>query len=72
MLAGDDGHGPGPGRSTHILGLDRAAYAFAGGAFPIRVNGALVGTVGVSGLTDVEDHDLVVEALEELTSAESL
>ncbi|HEY5877219.1 MAG TPA: heme-degrading domain-containing protein [Ilumatobacteraceae bacterium] len=53
------------------LGLDRAAYAFAGGAFPIRVNGALVGTVGVSGLTDIEDHDLVVEVLEELTGADS-
>ncbi len=63
--------GQDPGVYAH-LGLDRATYAFAGGAFPIRVNGALVGTVGVSGLTDVEDHDLVVEALEELTSAESL
>lgn len=63
--------GQDPGVYAH-LGLDRATYAFAGGAFPIRVNGALVGTVGVSGLTDVEDHDLVVEALEELTFAESL
>ena len=53
-------------------GLDRATYAFAGGAFPIRVNGALVGTVGVSGLADVDDHDLVVEALEELTAAEAV
>ena len=52
-------------------GLDRATFAFAG-AFPIRVNGALVGTVGVSGLADVDDHDLVVEALEELTAAEAV
>ena len=54
------------------FGLDRSVYAFAGGAFPIRVNGALVGTVGVSGLADVEDHDLVVEALEELAGAEAV
>lgn len=54
-----------------LLGIDRATYAFAGGAFPIRVNGTLVGTVGVSGLTSSEDHELVVEVLEELTAAEA-
>lgn len=53
-----------------LFGIDPATYAFAGGAFPIRVNGTLVGTVGVSGLTSAEDHDLVVEVLTELTAAD--
>ncbi|KAA9107911.1 heme-degrading domain-containing protein [Microbacterium rhizomatis] len=46
------------------LGLDRALYAPAGGGFPLRVNGSLVGFVGVSGLAQHDDHDLVVAALE--------
>lgn len=45
------------------LGLSSERYALAGGGFPLRVGGALVGCVGVSGLTDVDDHALVVEAL---------
>jgi uncharacterized protein (UPF0303 family) len=39
-------------------------YAAAGGAFPVRVEGVgLVGTVAVSGLTQQQDHDLVVEGI---------
>ncbi|MFE0137074.1 heme-degrading domain-containing protein [Streptomyces sp. NPDC059037] len=45
--------------------LDPDAYAAHGGAFPIAVRGAgVIGTVVVSGLPQVEDHALVVEALE--------
>jgi uncharacterized protein (UPF0303 family) len=45
--------------------LDPDVYAAHGGAFPIRVEGAgVIGTVVVSGLPQVEDHRLVVEALE--------
>ena len=51
-----------------VLGIDRAAYTFAGGGFPILVNGTLVGAVGVSGLASSEDHDLIIEVLEELTA----
>ncbi|WP_234908148.1 heme-binding protein [Rhizobium rhizogenes] len=29
-------------------------------------DGTLIGTVGVSGLPDVEDHQLIVDALQEL------
>lgn len=44
--------------------LPFAEYAAAGGSFPVRVEGAgVVGTVTVSGLTQEEDHDLVVEGI---------
>lgn len=46
-------------------GLDPRLYAASGGAFPIRVSGSIVGILGVSGLTEFEDHDLVVEVLSE-------
>ncbi|MEY9849657.1 uncharacterized protein (UPF0303 family) [Streptacidiphilus sp. BW17] len=40
-------------------------YAAHGGAFPVVVTDVgLVGTVAVSGLAQVDDHKLVVEALE--------
>ncbi|BBC33497.1 UPF0303 protein IQ64_31710 [Streptomyces graminofaciens] len=45
------------------LDLDR--YAAHGGSFPITVEGAgVIGTVTVSGLPQLEDHMMVVEALE--------
>jgi len=45
--------------------LEPHQYAIAGGCFPIRVaGGAIVGTATVSGLPDVQDHELVVEAIE--------
>jgi uncharacterized protein (UPF0303 family) len=45
--------------------LDPDLFAAHGGAFPVLVAGVgLVGTVAVSGLPQLEDHLLVVEALE--------
>jgi uncharacterized protein (UPF0303 family) len=45
--------------------LDPDRYAAHGGAFPIAVAGVgVVGTVAVSGLPQLADHALVVEALE--------
>ncbi|MFD8740100.1 heme-degrading domain-containing protein [Streptomyces sp. NPDC059618] len=45
--------------------LDPDTYAAHGGAFPITVTGAgVIGTVVVSGLPQLEDHKMVVEALE--------
>lgn len=42
-------------------------YAAAGGAFPVRVkNTGFVGTITISGLTSEEDHNLIVEVLDEL------
>ncbi|MFJ8361477.1 heme-degrading domain-containing protein [Streptomyces sp. NPDC093984] len=49
--------------------LDPDVYAAHGGSFPIRVEGAgVIGTVTVSGLPQVEDHRMVVEALERFTN----
>ncbi|MYT71518.1 MULTISPECIES: heme-degrading domain-containing protein [unclassified Streptomyces] len=50
--------------------LDLDTYAAHGGAFPLTVRGAgVVGTVVVSGLPQVEDHALVVEALSRFIDA---
>ena len=47
-------------------GLDANDYALAGGGFPIRVTGiGVVGAVGVSGLAERDDHNLVVRAIAE-------
>ncbi|PZT69402.1 heme-degrading domain-containing protein [Streptomyces sp. SW4] len=45
--------------------LDPDTYAAHGGSFPVTVEGVgVVGAVTVSGLPQVQDHRLVVEALE--------
>ncbi|WP_030563268.1 heme-degrading domain-containing protein [Streptomyces aureocirculatus] len=50
--------------------LDPDRYAAHGGAFPIAVEGVgVIGTVVVSGLPQVEDHALVVAALERFTAS---
>ncbi|MGW0966721.1 heme-degrading domain-containing protein [Streptomyces sp. NPDC002516] len=50
--------------------LDPDTYAAHGGAFPITVTDTgVIGTVVVSGLPQVEDHKMVVEALEKFLSA---
>ncbi|WP_104130120.1 heme-degrading domain-containing protein [Cryobacterium sp. N21] len=43
--------------------LDPTRFAAHGGAFPLFVRGSMVGVVGVSGLPQLDDHALVVEAL---------
>ena len=44
--------------------LDTSLYAAAGGVFPVTIEGVgMVGTVGVSGLPQADDHSFVVEHL---------
>jgi uncharacterized protein (UPF0303 family) len=43
--------------------FDVREYAAHGGAFPLFVRGTMVGIVGVSGLPQQDDHDLVIEVL---------
>ena len=46
------------------LGLDPNEYALAGGSFPIRVRGAgIVAVATASGVTDEEDHMLIVSGI---------
>ena len=46
------------------LGLPGTDYAVTGGSFPIRVRGVgVVAAVTVSGLSSMDDHNLVVEAI---------
>jgi uncharacterized protein (UPF0303 family) len=45
------------------FGLSPADYAPWGGAVPIRVRGALVGVLAISGLDSGDDHDLAVSGL---------
>ncbi|MFD5720442.1 heme-degrading domain-containing protein [Streptomyces sp. NPDC127036] len=50
--------------------LDPDTYAAHGGAFPLTVKDpGVIGTVVVSGLPQIEDHRLVVEALEKFLTA---
>ena len=48
-------------------GLDGKDYAWAGGAFPVRLQGSgIVGSIAVSGLPEREDHGVIVEVLAEV------
>jgi uncharacterized protein (UPF0303 family) len=50
--------------------LDPDAYAAHGGAFPLTVRGVgVVGTIAVSGLPQLEDHELVVRVLRAFLAA---
>ncbi len=67
------------GERLRAVGLDTAQLGAAGslflpapgGGFPLRVRGSLVGGIALSGLTDLEDHDLVVAALRRFLHAGS-
>ncbi|MCD8096843.1 MAG: heme-binding protein [Lachnospiraceae bacterium] len=45
--------------------LDPKEYVACGGGFPIRLqSGSLVGFIGASGLTDIEDHNAIIGGLD--------
>jgi uncharacterized protein (UPF0303 family) len=47
--------------------LAESDFAASGGGVPLILrNGTLIGTAGVSGLPDVDDHSLIVDALKSL------
>jgi uncharacterized protein (UPF0303 family) len=51
--------------------LDPNLYAEHGGGFPIRVNGVgMIGTVTVSGLPQLDDHQLIVDSISEFLGLE--
>lgn len=50
-------------RFYSTFALSPSQYAPEGGAVPIRVRGALVGVLAVSGLESSEDHELAISAL---------
>jgi len=54
-------------KKKYVLGETAGEYAIHGGGVPVRVRGVegVVGIVIVSGLKQNEDHQVVVEALEE-------
>lgn len=48
----------------HTFALDEKEYLAKGGALPIFVkNAGMIAVVSVSGLRDVEDHQIIVDAL---------
>ena len=52
--------------------IDPMEYSASGGSFPIFIrNTGPVGTVSVSGLPDVEDHELIVSVLREFVRADA-
>jgi uncharacterized protein (UPF0303 family) len=49
----------------HTRGVDPLQYAAAGGGFPVRIAGIVVGAVTVSGIPQRDDHNFVAESIAE-------
>lgn len=63
MLVGEEFRAKGEDFDVHAR-LDPREFAAHGGVVPIRIREAgVIGAVGVSGLPELADHDLVVEQL---------
>ena len=57
------------GSSAESKRMPEREYACCGGGFPLTVrNAGVIGTICVSGLPHLEDHKLIVDALEEYLS----
>ncbi|GAB2586523.1 heme-degrading domain-containing protein [Microlunatus antarcticus] len=53
------------------FGLPAGEYAPTGGAVPIRVQGAMVGVLAVSGLASIDDHQRALGALRTAATAQA-
>ncbi|MCD5345633.1 heme-degrading domain-containing protein [Agromyces sp. H3Y2-19a] len=63
LLVGEEFRAKGEDFDTHAR-LDPQLFAAHGGVLPLRlVSGAVIGAVGVSGLPQLDDHELVVAQL---------
>ena len=63
MLVGEEFRAKGEDFDVHAR-LDPREFAAHGGVVPIRIREVgVIGAVGVSGLPELDDHDLVVEQL---------
>lgn len=55
------------------LGLEEKDYACCGGAFPIRMEEAgVIGTIAVSGMNHVSDHDFIVKCVSKYLHADEV
>ena len=69
LLIGERLRAKGDTIGLHI-GMDPAEYAAHGGSFPVRVAGVgVAAAVSVSGLPQLEDHAMVVEAIRDCLEA---
>lgn len=60
-------------QSMEDVFLDEKEYACCGGAFPIRIEDASVlGTIAVSGLNHVRDHDFIVKCVSKYLHADEV
>jgi uncharacterized protein (UPF0303 family) len=61
------------GSSDRVTNHTSHIIAAQGGGFPIRMgNGKLIGAICCGGLTSIDDHNLVVEALRHIISQQAL
>lgn len=61
--------GKGLSQAKDFSALDPGQYAVSGGGFPIKsTSGLLLGSICVSGLSGEEDHQILVQALEQFSA----
>lgn len=59
---------PDPAAFATAFAAPADRFAPGDGALPLRVNGTLVGVLGISGLEDASDHDLGLWAIRRMSS----
>lgn len=60
-------------KTLEDLGLEEKDYACCGGAFPIRMEEAgVIGTIAVSGMNHVSDHDFIVKCVSKYLHADEV